>query len=166
MGLVVVIAGGGTGGHVFPALALADAIAEREPQARVRFVGTRRGIEARVVPAAGYPLDVVPALPVVGKRRLEQLRGIGAALRGTLAALRILRRERADLVIGVGGYASVPTVAAALLLGIPTALLNVDAKPGRANRLLGKFARAVFTQFEESARWFAAQRQTATRQES
>ncbi len=154
MALVVVLAGGGTGGHVFPALALADTIAEREPQAHVRFVGTQRGIEARVVPAAGYPLDVVPALPVVGKRWLEQLCGLGAALRGTLAALRILRREQADLVIGVGGYVSVPTVAAALLLGIPTALLNVDAKPGRANRLLGRFARAVFTQFEESARWF------------
>ena len=154
MALVVVLAGGGTGGHVFPALALADAIGKREPQARVRFVGTERGIEKRVVPAAGYPLDFVPALPVVGKRPLEQLRGLAVAARGTLAAFRILRRERADLVIGVGGYASFPTVAAAILRGIPTALLNVDAQPGRANRLLGRFARAVFTQFEESARWF------------
>lgn len=158
MALVVVLAGGGTGGHVFPALVLADTIGKREPQARLRFMGTARGLETRVVPAAGYPLDLVPSAPVVGRGLFARLRALATVLRGGWVAAHLLRRHRVDLVIGVGGYASFPTVAAALALRIPTALLNVDARPGLANRWLGRFARAVFVQFEESARYFPAGR--------
>jgi UDP-N-acetylglucosamine--N-acetylmuramyl-(pentapeptide) pyrophosphoryl-undecaprenol N-acetylglucosamine transferase len=156
MAVNVVLAGGGTGGHVFPALALAEAIRKEEPIANVRFLGTESGLESRVVPQAGYPLDVVPARPVVGRRWTERVQALGSLALGILHARRLLRRLRGDLVIGVGGYASVPAVVAAVTLGIPTALLEPNARPGRANRLLGRFARAVFVQFEEAASGFPA----------
>ncbi|MCZ6821498.1 MAG: undecaprenyldiphospho-muramoylpentapeptide beta-N-acetylglucosaminyltransferase [Deltaproteobacteria bacterium] len=154
MALAVVLAGGGTGGHIFPALALADAIRKREPGVRIQFVGTEGGLETRHVPAAGYPLDLVPSRPVLGKGPLAALRGIISLLRGVVHARRLLRQAQADLVIGVGGSASVPTVTAALLAGVPTALLEPNARAGRANRLLGRFARAVFVQFEEALGYF------------
>ncbi len=158
MALVVLIAGGGTGGHVYPAIALADAIHKACPRAAVRLVGTERGLEARVVPRAGWPLELVSAQPLLGRGWRDQLSGLVALARGTAQALRLLRRTRASLVIGVGGYASVPAVLAAVLLRVPVGLLEVNAKPGRANRLLGRFARAVFVQFDAAADWFPAGR--------
>jgi UDP-N-acetylglucosamine--N-acetylmuramyl-(pentapeptide) pyrophosphoryl-undecaprenol N-acetylglucosamine transferase len=154
MAVTVVLAGGGTGGHVFPALALADAIHAASPRVAIRFVGTARGLETRVVRAAGWPLDTVASRPVLGRGLREQVGALYALARGIGQSLALLRRVRADLVIGVGGYASAPAVLAAVLLRIPTALVNVDARPGLANRLLGRFARAVFLQFEETAAYF------------
>jgi UDP-N-acetylglucosamine--N-acetylmuramyl-(pentapeptide) pyrophosphoryl-undecaprenol N-acetylglucosamine transferase len=162
MAVTVVLAGGGTGGHVFPALALADAIRHASPRTAIRFVGTARGLETRVVRAAGWPLDTVASGPMLGRGLVEKLRALLALLRGTAESMSLLRRARADLVIGVGGYASVPAVLAAALLRIPTALVNVDARPGLANRLLGRFARAVFVQFEETCAWFPAGRCVVT----
>jgi UDP-N-acetylglucosamine--N-acetylmuramyl-(pentapeptide) pyrophosphoryl-undecaprenol N-acetylglucosamine transferase len=156
MAVNVVLAGGGTGGHVFPALALAEAIRKEEPIANVRFLGTESGLESRVVPEAGYPLDVVPARPVVGRSWIERLRALASLASGVLHARRLLRKLRSDVVIGVGGYASVPAVVAAVTLGIPTAILEPNARPGRANRILGRFARAVFVQFGEAASGFQA----------
>jgi UDP-N-acetylglucosamine--N-acetylmuramyl-(pentapeptide) pyrophosphoryl-undecaprenol N-acetylglucosamine transferase len=154
MAVTVVLAGGGTGGHVYPALALAETIRKREPEAQVRFVGTSRGLEARIVRSAGYVLDLVPARPLLGRGALAKLRGLAAIARGTVAARRMLRRVAPDLVLGMGGYASVPTVVAALSLGIPVGLLEPNARPGRANRWLGRFVRCVFVQFEEAEAYF------------
>jgi UDP-N-acetylglucosamine--N-acetylmuramyl-(pentapeptide) pyrophosphoryl-undecaprenol N-acetylglucosamine transferase len=154
MALVVVLAGGGTGGHIFPALAIAEAIRKHETQASVRFVGTPAGLETRLVRQAGYELDLVPSRPVLGRGPLGALRGLLAIARGTFAARRILRDAQASLVIGVGGYASVPTVVAARTLGIPIGLLEPNARPGRANRALGWLARAVFVQFDGAADYF------------
>jgi len=154
MALVVVLAGGGTGGHIFPALALAEAIRKREPDAHVRFVGTERGLETRYVPTAGYALDLVPSAQVTGKGVARGLLGLLVLARGTLRARRLLRDLDADLVIGVGGYASVPAVAAALTLGIPTTLLEPNARPGRSNILLGRFAKRVFVAFEDAIPFF------------
>jgi UDP-N-acetylglucosamine--N-acetylmuramyl-(pentapeptide) pyrophosphoryl-undecaprenol N-acetylglucosamine transferase len=162
MALVVVLAGGGTGGHIFPALALAEAIRKREPDAHVRFVGTERGLEARVVPSAGYALDLVPSAQVAGKGVARGLLGLVVLARGALRARRLLRDLRADLVIGVGGYASVPAVAAALSLGIPTTLLEPNARPGRSNILLGRFAKRVFVAFEDAIPYFPAGRALLT----
>ncbi len=155
MAIVVVMAGGGTGGHVFPALALADTIREREPRARVHFIGTERGIERRLIPNAGYPLDLVAARPVLGKGPVDLTRAALDTVRGFFRARKLLRAARADLVIGLGAYASFPTVAAAASLGLPIGLLQMDAQPGLANRILGRFARGVFVQFAETARRFA-----------
>ena len=162
MALAVVLAGGGTGGHIFPALALAEAIRKAEPDASVRFVGTARGLETKYVPAAGYPLDLVPSAQVTGRGLARGLAGMVTGLRGIWIARAQLRAQRADLVIGVGGYASVGAVAAAVTLGIPTALLEPNAKPGRANRLLGRFAKRVFVAFEDAIPFFPPGRAVLT----
>jgi len=162
MALAIVLAGGGTGGHIFPALALAEAIRKAEPDAIVRFVGTARGLETKYVPAAGYPLDLVPSAQVTGRGLLRGIAGMLTGLRGIAAARAQLRAQHADLVIGVGGYASVGAVAAAVTLGIPTALLEPNARPGRANRLLGRFARRIFVAFEDAIPYFPAGRAVLT----
>jgi UDP-N-acetylglucosamine--N-acetylmuramyl-(pentapeptide) pyrophosphoryl-undecaprenol N-acetylglucosamine transferase len=144
-----VIAGGGTGGHVTPALALAEEI--RRAGEAVLLVGTRRGLETRLVPEAGFELVALDSRPVVGRRALERLAALAALARATREAARRLRAFRADLVVAVGGYASVPAALAALLQRRPLALVNTDARPGRANRLLARFAARIFTGFEPAA---------------
>jgi UDP-N-acetylglucosamine--N-acetylmuramyl-(pentapeptide) pyrophosphoryl-undecaprenol N-acetylglucosamine transferase len=156
MARVIVFAGGGTGGHVFPALALAGVIRGHEPDADVRFLGTERGIGARSIREAGYPLDAVDSAPVVGRGAADKLRALAAVARGVWKARGLLRRHRAQLVVGMGGYASVPAVAGAISLGVPTVLLEADSTPGRANRLMGRFARVVFVQFEAAIAHFPA----------
>jgi UDP-N-acetylglucosamine--N-acetylmuramyl-(pentapeptide) pyrophosphoryl-undecaprenol N-acetylglucosamine transferase len=142
----MIVAGGGTGGHVFPGIALADAFLSLRPDGVVSFVGTREGLEARAVPARGFPIDFVPSGQVRGK-------GFGAlpgALRmafGVPAAVAVLRRRRPALVFGVGGYASVPVALSAALLGIPLFLQEQNSVPGRSNRLLAKRAVRVFAGF-------------------
>ncbi len=158
MALSVVLAGGGTGGHIVPALALAETIRKQEPSARLCIVGTELGLETTLVPAAGFDLELVASRQLLGRGPLAQAAAIFAVARGTFQARALLRRVRADLVIGVGGYASVPTVLAARTLSVPSALLEPNAHPGRANRLLARFARAVFVQFEDAIAWFPAGR--------
>jgi UDP-N-acetylglucosamine--N-acetylmuramyl-(pentapeptide) pyrophosphoryl-undecaprenol N-acetylglucosamine transferase len=162
MALAIVLAGGGTGGHIFPALALAEAIRKAEPDAQVRFVGTARGLETKYVPAAGYPLELVPSAQVTGRGLLRGIGGMFTALRGIGVARAQLRARHADLVLGVGGYASVGAVAAAVTLGIPTALLEPNARPGRANILLGRFAKRVFVAFEDAIPYFPRGRAVLT----
>ncbi len=159
---VIVLSGGGTGGHIFPAIALADTIRRREPEQQVCFIGTERGIGTKQIRAAGYPFDPIPSAPVVGRGLLDQLRALLSIAGGVLRARRLLRGVDARLVIGVGGYASVPAVAAAITLRIPTVLLEADTAPGRANRLLGRFARMVFVQFDEARASFPAGRAALT----
>jgi UDP-N-acetylglucosamine--N-acetylmuramyl-(pentapeptide) pyrophosphoryl-undecaprenol N-acetylglucosamine transferase len=154
MALVVVLAGGGSAGHVVPALALAEAILKADPETRVHFIGTRGGQEERLVPGAGYPLEAVPSRPVLGRSPLAMLRALVALARGVWVARRLLREMGAQLVIGTGGFASVPAVLAAVTRGIPTALIEPNARPGRANRLLGRFARRVCVQFEDALPYF------------
>ena len=148
MALTVVFAGGGTGGHISPALALAQTIRRREPDAGLRFIGSERGFERTQVQTAGFPIDLVPSRQVLGRGALGTGAAVFPAGRGVGRALSLLREAGPALVIGVGGYASVPTVVAARLRGIPIVLLEPDALPGRANRLLARFARRIFVQFD------------------
>ncbi len=141
-----IIAGGGTGGHVTPALALGEVL--REAGERVRFIGTRRGLETRLVPDSGFELLALDARPIIGRGIFEQIRAIFALLGATFRAGRGLREFGADLVISVGGYASVPTALAALLTRTPMVLVNTDATLGAANRMLARFARRIFVGFE------------------
>lgn len=150
----VLIAGGGTGGHVFPGIALAEEISTRHPKNEVLFVGTERGLEARLVPGAGYRLELIQ---VRGLKRVGPVRFLLGLLALPLALLqswRILRRHRPDVVVGVGGYSSGPVVLAAWLLGVPTAVQEQNALPGFTNRVLGRLVRAVFISFEEARRFF------------
>jgi len=141
-----IIAGGGTGGHVTPALALGEVL--RDAGERVRFMGTSRGLETRLVPDSGFELLSLDSRPIVGRGVLEQVRALFALLGATFRAGRAIREFDADLVISVGGYASAPAALAALLTGTPMVLVNTDATPGFANRMLARFARRIFVGFE------------------
>lgn len=149
-----VVAGGGTGGHVTPALALAERIVARGDA--VRVLGSQRGLETRLVPAAGFELIALPARQLVGKSRLAQLRTLVELPAVVWAARRALRHFGAEIVISVGGYAAAPAVLAAATLGIPVALVNTDAVPGRTNLLAARFARRIFVGFERAAAAFPA----------
>jgi UDP-N-acetylglucosamine--N-acetylmuramyl-(pentapeptide) pyrophosphoryl-undecaprenol N-acetylglucosamine transferase len=153
----LLVAGGGTGGHLFPGIAIADEVVRRGG-GEVLFVGTSRGIEIRAVPTAGYALET---LTVSGLKRM----GLAGTLRGLFRlpvamakSLSILRRFRPDIVVGVGGYASGPMVLAAALLGYPTAIQEQNSVPGITNRILGKLVSAVFIAFEDAARFFPARK--------
>ena len=150
----VMVADGGTGGHVFPGIALADEVVTRHPKNDVIFVGTARGLEAQVVPAAGYPIELVEVKGLKGKGIAGALGNLLLLPRALLQCLAVLRRWRPDVVVGVGGYASGPLVLAAWLLRIPTAVQEQNAVPGLTNRLLGRVVRAAFTAFPEAAASF------------
>jgi len=131
-----VITGGGTGGHVYPALALADAlVARRHPRGTIRFVGARRGLEARVVPEAGYAIDLLPGRGLQRRLTAANLRAGWDTLTAFVRASRILREMRPDVVVGVGGYASLPCLVAARLRRVPTLVHEQNAAPGLANRV-------------------------------
>ncbi len=148
-----IIAGGGTGGHVTPALALGEVL--RDAGERVRFMGTRRGLETRLVPECGFELVTLDSRPIIGRGVLEKIRAVLALLGATFRAGRGLREFDADLVIAVGGYASVPPALAALLTRTPMVLVNTDATPGTANRMLARFARRIFVGFDGTRRALA-----------
>ncbi len=150
----VLIAGGGTGGHLFPGIALAEELVTRHHKNEVIFVGTERGLEARVVPAAGYKLETIKVRGLKGMGPVRFLLGLFALPLAFLESWRILRRYRPDVVVGVGGYSSGPVVLAAWLLGIPTAVQEQNALPGVTNKLLGKVVKVVFIAFEEARRFF------------
>jgi UDP-N-acetylglucosamine--N-acetylmuramyl-(pentapeptide) pyrophosphoryl-undecaprenol N-acetylglucosamine transferase len=152
----LLIAGGGTGGHLYPGLAVAEEVTARGGE--VLFVGTTRGLEARVVPAAGYPLEL---LEVSGLKRVKPsafVRGLGRLPIAVSRSLIIVRRFRPDVVLGVGGYASGPVVLAAALARYPTAIQEQNSVPGFTNRTLGRFARAAFIAFPEAQAFFPARR--------
>lgn len=143
-----VIAGGGTGGHVTPALALGEALRERGDE--VLFVGSERGLESKLVPDAGFDLEILPSEQIMGRNLLGQIRGGVSILRCVFAARKILKRFRADAVLSVGGYAAMPAALAARLTGRPLFLVEPNAIPGRVNRLTARFARTVFVGFEST----------------
>ena len=150
----VLIAAGGTGGHLFPGIAVAEELRRREADRRVVFVGTARGLETRLLPKHGYPLELLPILPLnrVGPRALVQ--GVLALPRGLLRAALLVRRERPSAVLGVGGYAGGPLVLAAALLGVPTVILEPNARPGFTNRLLRPFVRQAACAWEETRAFY------------
>jgi UDP-N-acetylglucosamine--N-acetylmuramyl-(pentapeptide) pyrophosphoryl-undecaprenol N-acetylglucosamine transferase len=143
-----VVAGGGTGGHVTPALALAECIRARGDE--VFVLGGTIGLEATLVPAAGFELVALPARQIMGASLLARLRALPAMVSACLSARRILGQRGADFVVSVGGYASVPAVVGAVLRRIPVALVEPNAIPGRANRTAACFARRIFLGFEAS----------------
>ncbi|MCZ6556455.1 MAG: UDP-N-acetylglucosamine--N-acetylmuramyl-(pentapeptide) pyrophosphoryl-undecaprenol N-acetylglucosamine transferase, partial [SAR324 cluster bacterium] len=150
----VLIAGGGTGGHLFPGLAIAEALLRRHPDADIRFVGSRYGIEQRVVPERGFRLYRIPVRGLYGvswRRRLWVLAMLPIAL---VRCLAVLITFRPQLVIGVGGYASGPMLACALLMRRLTVLQEQNAYPGLTNRLLGRFVRLAFVPFEGLEEFF------------
>jgi len=154
----MLIAGGGTGGHLFPGLALAEEVKTRHPRNDVLFVGTSRGLETRIVPKNGFPLELIEVGPLKRQGALQTFRGLMRIPRALWQSRRILRRFDPDVVVGVGGYASGPLVIAAWMMRIPTAVQEQNALPGFTNRTLGRFARACFIAFEEARAAFPPER--------
>jgi UDP-N-acetylglucosamine--N-acetylmuramyl-(pentapeptide) pyrophosphoryl-undecaprenol N-acetylglucosamine transferase len=154
----MLIAGGGTGGHLFPGIALAQEVTTRHPQNDVLFVGTSRGLEARVVPAAGYKLELIDAAALKGMGLWRALIGLFRVPLAMWQSRKILRRYQPDVVVGVGGYASGPAVLMAWLMRVPTCVQEQNALPGLTNRVLGRFVDAVFISFPEAKREFPSSR--------
>ena len=151
--LRVLIAGGGTGGHIIPALAVARQL-QADFQAEVLFVGTPRGMESRLVPEAGFALRLIEVGPLNSVSLATRLRTL-LRLPGAIGdCRRILREFQPQVVFGVGGYASGPAMAAALSLKLPTMVFEPNAMPGMANRLVGKRVQAAAVNFEAASRWF------------
>jgi len=154
----LLIAGGGTGGHVFPGIALAEEVVTRHPKNDVVFVGTARGLEASLVPIAGYPIELIDVRGLKGKGLRGVLSGLFRLPRAFVQSWRILRKWKPDAVVGVGGYASGPVVLAARLMDIPTAVQEQNAVAGLTNRLLGMVVEVAFTAFPEAERHFPARK--------
>ncbi|MGQ0809714.1 MAG: undecaprenyldiphospho-muramoylpentapeptide beta-N-acetylglucosaminyltransferase [Nitrospiraceae bacterium] len=152
----IVIAAGGTGGHLYPAVALAREFQRRDPQVSILFVGAPRGIESKVLAHEGFELRLIVAKPVMGKSVVDAAKGLLSLPMGLWQAFGILREQRADLVIGVGGYTSPTVVVAAFLRGIPRVILEPNAYPGMANKAVGMLAQRVFLAFESAAGFFSA----------
>lgn len=152
--MTVVFAGGGTGGHLFPGIAVARALVARHPEASVLFAGTGRGVEAHALSREGFEFVVLRSAGLVGKSLPAILRGL-AEMPGSFAdAIRLLRRARPDLVIGLGGYSAGPLVLSAALGGRPTMLMEQNAVPGLTNRLLAPVVRAAAVSFASAAARF------------
>lgn len=146
----LIISAGGTGGHIFPGIAVAQALARREKKENAVFIGTTRGMEGKIIPPLGFRLFFVDARQFLGRNPLYKMATLAHLLRGIRTSMKIIRNERPDAILGMGGFTSVPVIIAGVILGIPSFLHEQNAEPGLANRLLSRYAKAVFVSFEES----------------
>ncbi|RJR19287.1 MAG: undecaprenyldiphospho-muramoylpentapeptide beta-N-acetylglucosaminyltransferase [Nitrospiraceae bacterium] len=150
----IIIAGGGTGGHLFPALALAKEINKVRADARITFVGTVRGLEARVIPKEGYDIRFIRSEGLVGKGMFKTLKSLMKVPVSLKDSRDILKDIKPDLVLGVGGYSSGPVVLCAKMMGIPTIIHEQNTIPGFANKILGGFVDTVAVTYHESVKYF------------
>lgn len=150
----VIIAGGGTGGHIYPGVAIADEVRRRNPDATIVFIGTERGLETKLVPKAGYPLETIRVSRLKGGGILGKLKGLFLLPFAIIQSWLLLRRYRPDVVVGVGGYASGPALLAAWLTCRKTSIQEQNATPGMTNSFLGKVVKRVFIGFEAGAKSF------------
>ena len=158
----LVIAGGGTGGHLFPGVAIAGEFRRQVTDCKVFFIGAEKGLETKMVPELGFELFTLPVRGVVGFGFLE---GISRSLALVLAAVKafwILGRLKPDLVIGVGGYASVPAVLAAAARGLPRSILEQNVSPGRANQVLARFVQRIYQGFASHSEVFPVEKTRVT----
>ncbi len=161
-GVRMIIAGGGTGGHLFPGIAIAEEFLRQHPENRVLFIGTERGLEKKILGGLGFPLRTLKVEGLKGRSPIRIPISLLKIPGSLLASFRILRTFQPDVVVGVGGYASGPAVLAARLLGIRTAIAEQNAFPGLTNRILGRFVHRIFVTFPDSANWFPADRLQVT----
>ena len=154
----IMVAGGGTGGHLFPGLAVIEELRRRIPGMQVRFVGTARGIEARVLPDRGEALDLLEVTPLKGQGLGSRFASLARIPKAMKEGSSLIRDFEPDLVLGVGGYASGPVLLAAALGGRPTALLEQNAHVGVTNRLLSRFVDRAYISFEQTAAVFGKEK--------
>ncbi|MEK6605290.1 MAG: undecaprenyldiphospho-muramoylpentapeptide beta-N-acetylglucosaminyltransferase [Nitrospirota bacterium] len=152
----VIIAAGGTGGHLYPGVALAREFERQMPGSETMFVGTTRGLETNVVPREGFELITIAARGVMGKGVGGALQGLAMVPLGVAQCLAVCRKRRPDLAIGVGGYTSPPLILAAFLLGIKRVIVEPNVYPGVANRVLSPIANLVFVSFSDAVPYFGS----------
>ncbi len=150
----MIISAGGTGGHIYPGVAVAREFLSRDASGEVLFVGTARGLETTIVPREGFRLETLEAAALKNVSAVKRFLSLVRLPKGFVEALAILRRFRPDVVIGVGGYASGPILLMASLARYPTMVIEPNAMPGFTNRVLARFVRAAAVTFEESLAWF------------
>lgn len=150
----LLLAAGGTGGHVIPALVLARQCRRRDPSHQLLFAGTSRGLENRLVPEAGFRLELLQATPLLGQSLPARVQSLVRVPRALWQASRILERFRPSVVLGVGGYAAGPVMLAAAWSGVPLAVLEPNAVPGLANRWVAPYVAGAFLAFPEAASYF------------
>ncbi|MCD6487076.1 MAG: undecaprenyldiphospho-muramoylpentapeptide beta-N-acetylglucosaminyltransferase [Syntrophobacterales bacterium] len=161
-GIRIIIAGGGTGGHVFPAVAIAEEFLERSDVQDVLFIGTEKGLEARVLRDMGFTLRMINVEGVKGKGAVKMIVGLLKIPWSIAQSVSIIRNFRPDIVLGVGGYASGPAVIAAHFMGIKTAIAEQNALPGFTNRILGRFVNKIFLSFPDTGNRFAGNKVVVT----
>lgn len=152
----VIIAGGGTGGHIYPGIAIAQEFKLRRSDSQVLFVGTARGMESKIVPRAGFELELIEVAALKRVSLFERIKALLVLPKSFLAARSLIRKAKPQVVIGVGGYASGPVVLLASLLGIPTIIAEQNALPGFTNRVLARFINAAAVSFEEARSLFGS----------
>ncbi|HPO04088.1 MAG TPA: undecaprenyldiphospho-muramoylpentapeptide beta-N-acetylglucosaminyltransferase [Bacillota bacterium] len=150
----VIMTGGGTGGHIYPAIAIADKIRRKNPDASILFIGTKKGMESNLIPESGYEIRFINARGFDRRNPLKNIATVRDFLRGNAQAGKILNDFKPDIVIGTGGYVCAPIIRAAGKRGIPAYIHEQNAYPGLANRMLEKYAKKVFISFPESEKYF------------
>ncbi len=150
----ILIAGGGTGGHLFSGIAVADEVRSTLPDGKILFVGTPFGLEKKIVPQEGYELQFIEATPLKGSGAILRLKSLARLPKAYFQSKKILKNFRPDIVLGIGGYASGPMTLAAHRLGIFTAIIEQNAYPGFTNRQLGRFVDRIFITFEKARAFF------------
>ncbi|MBE6032200.1 MAG: undecaprenyldiphospho-muramoylpentapeptide beta-N-acetylglucosaminyltransferase [Clostridiales bacterium] len=153
----VILSGGGTGGHIYPAIAIADAIKKRHPDAEILFVGTKRGMEGELVPKRGYPIRFITVSGFNRKNLLKSFKTLRDLSKGIKEAKNILKEFKPDLVIGTGGYVCGPVLQVAGKKGLPAYIHEQNAFPGMTNKLLEKHVQKIFLSFPEGAKYFKSQ---------
>ncbi|MBN1381424.1 MAG: undecaprenyldiphospho-muramoylpentapeptide beta-N-acetylglucosaminyltransferase [Deltaproteobacteria bacterium] len=151
----MIIAGGGTGGHLFPGIAIAEEFLKRDGRNAVLFIGTERGLEKKVLGELGYVLRILDVEGIKGRGRTEAVKAALKIPKSLLQSLKIIREFRPDIVMGVGGYASGPCVMMAWMQGIKTAVAEQNVVPGVTNQILGKFVDKIFVTFPDTKKWFS-----------
>lgn len=150
----VLIAAGGTGGHIYPGIAVAKEILRRDPEAQIRFIGTARGLENKLVPQAGFELSIIDSAGLKNVGAIARVRGLLVLPKSLLGARRAITNFRPDIVIGAGGYVSGPVVLTAALHRLPTLVMESNALPGWTNRVLARFVDKAAVSFEAALPFF------------
>ncbi len=149
-----IITGGGTGGHIYPALSIAQGLKKEFKDSEILYIGTKTGMEREIVPKAGYQIEFVSAEGLSRKLTLKTVKTLLKTVSGVGQSMKIIRRFKPDMVIGTGGFVSGPVMLAAVLLRKPTLIHEQNAYPGLTNRLIGNKVNKVALSFEESKKYF------------
>jgi UDP-N-acetylglucosamine--N-acetylmuramyl-(pentapeptide) pyrophosphoryl-undecaprenol N-acetylglucosamine transferase len=147
------ISAGGTGGHIFPGIAVAETFAAKGSKDNVVFIGTTYGLESKIIPRYGFRLLFADARQFLGRSIVYKAAALIRLLRGIYTCMGLIKKERPDAILGMGGFTSVPVVLAGFFLGVPSFLHEQNAEPGLANKMLSKFAKCTFISFEETEKY-------------